>query len=239
MKTAVIFSALVALSAAIPHSNRVVGGLEAAEGSAPYQVSLQVGNFHFCGGSILNEYWVLTAAHCLGYDFDVVVGTNKLDQPGERYLVEQTFVHQFDQESLRHDLALVKVSSPIEFNDYVQPIPLGETYVGGGEVARLTGWGRLGANLNGPNELQELNTVTLSHQQCVRQQIYPVYDSQLCTFVGSGRGACNGDSGGPLVVNGELHGVVSWGIPCAVGLPDVFTRVSHYADWIRETMENN
>lgn len=84
----------------------------------------------------------------------MVVGTNKLDQPGERYLVEQTFVHQFDQESLRHDLALVKVSSPIEFNDYVQPIPLGETYVGGGEVARLTGWGRLGANLNGPNELQ-------------------------------------------------------------------------------------
>uniref|UniRef100_A0A6M2DZP8 Putative chymotrypsin-like serine protease ctenocephalides felis n=1 Tax=Xenopsylla cheopis TaxID=163159 RepID=A0A6M2DZP8_XENCH len=166
MKTAVILLALVAFAAATPLSGRVVGGVNAEEGSAPYQVSLQAGDFHFCGGSILNEYWVLTAAHCLVYDFDVIVGTNKLSEPGERYEVEDTYARPFEQNTLRDDLALVKLLRPIEFNDKVQAIPLGQTHVDGGEVARLTGWGRLGADLDGPNDLQELYTVTLSHKEC-------------------------------------------------------------------------
>lgn len=59
-----------------------------------------------------------------------------------------------------------------------------------------------------------------------------VFDHKICTFVGAGRGVCMGDSGGPLVVNNEVHGIVSWGIPCAVGRPDVYDRVTSHRDWI-------
>ena len=61
-----------------------------------------------------------------------------------------------------------------------------------------------------------------------------VIDSHICTFTKYGEGACNGDSGGPLVVNGVQVGVVSFGIPCGVGKPDVYTRVSSFGPWIRQ-----
>ncbi|XP_026471998.1 chymotrypsin-2-like [Ctenocephalides felis] len=208
MKTFIVLLATICFVSANP-AGRIVGGENADDASAPYQVSLQFKNFHFCGGSILNKYWIITAAHCMGRRFEVVVGINRLDQEGYRYQVAEIVTLPFDSETNNYDLALVKVKKPIKFNYRVQPIPLGEEYVEGGEEARLTGWGRLGADDPAPNELQELNTFTISHKICKKAHQHVVYPSQICAFVEKGKGACMGDSGGPLVVNGELHGVVS------------------------------
>lgn len=59
-----------------------------------------------------------------------------------------------------------------------------------------------------------------------------VFDHKICAFIGNGRGTCMGDSGGPLAHNGQVHGIVSWGIPCAVGRPDVYDRVTSHRTWI-------
>lgn len=109
------------------------------------------------------------------------------------------------------------------------PIAAGE--VGGGFEAVLSGWGGTYAGSPLPNNLQYVNLRTLSNSEC-SQTWSGIFNSNICTFTKTGEGACNGDSGGPLVVQNILVGVVSWGSPCAVGYPDVFTRVPSFADWI-------
>lgn len=58
--------------------------------------------------------------------------------------------------------------------------------------------------------------------------------NNICTFLQYGQGVCNGDSGAPLVVGNELVGIVSWAIQCATGVPDVYTRVANYRDWVAQ-----
>lgn len=105
--------------------------------------------------------------------------------------------------------------------------------------AVLSGWGTLSFEGALPNNLQCLNLTTIANSECATAHSnatypYPVFDSNICTFTEYGQGACHGDSGGPLVVNNVLVGVVSWGQPCGVGYPDVFTRVSSFVSWIQE-----
>lgn len=71
---------------------------------------------------------------------------------------------------------------------------------------------------------------------------YPrISPGNLCTVNGKGQGSCQGDSGGGLVEieRGCLAGIVSWGVPCAQDMPDMYTRVSEYRDWILLVVETN
>lgn len=89
-----------------------------------------------------------------------------------------------------------------------------------------------------PVHLKFLQVYTLSNEECRDDHSDEtsdlIYNGTLCTFLRDGQGACFGDSGGPLTTQGELIGLVSWGVPCAVGRPDQFTRISVFLDWIRE-----
>ncbi|KAH8236849.1 hypothetical protein KR026_012666, partial [Drosophila bipectinata] len=222
-------------------SGRIKGGEVAEPGFAPYQVSLQstIGS-HNCGGSILNERWILTAGHCVqNYTPDrvnVITGTNQFREPGAIYYTEEIHMHcMYDQPYMHNDIALLKLSENITFNAVTQPVNLPSGPSKPGDVIVLTGWG---AETPNGGSLADLNKLTLgfvSFEECyaIFNQTANLGVGHICTFSQEGEGSCHGDSGGPLVSNGAVVGVVNWGRPCGMGYPDVQANVYYYLDWIR------
>ncbi|KAK5640446.1 hypothetical protein RI129_011257 [Pyrocoelia pectoralis] len=218
---------------------RIVGGSNAPEGAYPYQISLRYLGSHNCGGSILDESTILTAAHCvIGFNaqyITIVVGSNRLSSGGEVHAVAETRYHpEYNSWLIKNDVALVKLKKPLAFGDRIQPIQIESDFVDGAVDCVLSGWGRLNYPGEIPDQLQHINLKTLTTKECVeRLNDDSVDDLQVCTLTYRGEGACKGDSGGPLVVNKQI-GIVSFGYPCAQGYPDVYTRVSAYKGWINE-----
>ncbi|XP_036138349.1 chymotrypsin-1-like [Monomorium pharaonis] len=227
--------AYVIEGAPFPH---VVGGKDAPAGKYPYQVSLRLSGSHRCGASILDSHNVLTAAHCVDglnnlNNLKIHAGTNRLNESGEVYDIESVDVHEdYDNFLLRNDVALIHLNNSIKFNSLVQPINLTTNDRDlENKSCTLTGWGRTSLGGSIPNTLQEIELIVYPQKNCERDQ-WRVIDSHICTLTKRGEGACHGDSGGPLVANGAQIGIVSFGNPCALGLPDVYTRVSSFVPWI-------
>jgi len=139
---------------------------------------------------------------------------------------------------------MVRVGSDIIFTPLVQPIPLNRRRILGTSRAVSSGWGAFTQHppwTSSPH-LQYMNTNTMSNTECIwrtalagfwHPEYRPViYNGHLCTLVSRGIGGCFGDSGSPLVVNGGIAGVVSFGLSCALGAPDIFVRTASYIQWI-------
>ncbi|XP_063982737.1 serine protease 48-like [Diachasmimorpha longicaudata] len=221
-------------------TSRIIGGTDAEDGAYPYQISLLLRGRHNCGGAIIHKRYVITAAHCVHRRtadmLAIVVGTNVWQKPGETYEVEKIISHDFDPQRIVNDIALLRTTEDIVFNERVQPIEIAhENIQNHGYPVVATGWGRIYASGPSPSRLQAINLRIYDQQRCLHY--FHVTDGQICTLTEIGEGVCNGDSGGPLVADGVLVGLVSFGIPCGKGRPDVYTRVYHYADWITENME--
>ncbi|KAK5638861.1 hypothetical protein RI129_013156 [Pyrocoelia pectoralis] len=119
----------------------------------------------------------------------------------------------------------------------VKPVALSLDHPLPGTMLTLTGWGLTKYPSDAiPNKLQTVLLTTISIKQCKSSLPgYPITDNHVCTFQSKDKGSCQGDSGGPLVYNGLQVGIVSWGIPCAKGYPDIFTAVAPYISWIGES----
>ncbi|KAI4469728.1 polyserase-related [Holotrichia oblita] len=222
---------------------RVVGGENAPTGAYPFIVSLRsAANSHFCGGSIINADYVLTAAHCIvgrtTANTQVVAGTNTLNAGGVTIGSSSLIAHaNYNSATIQNDVALIRVASPIQFTNVISTISLNTADVGAAD-AILIGWGRTVTGGPLPNNLQRLDTRTITHAQCQQTWGSQVQTNQICALTVAGQGACNGDSGGPLILtsNGLHIGIVSFGVACAQGFPDVYTRTSAFNSWIQSNM---
>lgn len=258
-----------------PPDPRIVGGVEAAPGAWPWQVALiyprsvAVGpNYYsnyaqFCGGSLIDEMWVLTAAHCVIdngsvnsiSNINVVVGLHNLKTPEADYqqiTITQIIPHErYNSINEDNDLALLKLAVPAKLTTTVQLVSLVEANIADltGLTATITGWGNLSYNGTAPTTLQQVEVPIISNAQC--ENWYDISEGQdnwvtnnmLCAgFEQGGQDACQGDSGGPLVIpvaqGWQQAGITSWGIGCAgKQTPGVYTRISQYLDWIAEKID--
>ncbi|XP_011685794.1 PREDICTED: chymotrypsin-1-like [Wasmannia auropunctata] len=236
-----IFTILVYAIEGAP-SSQIIGGSNAAVGKFPYQASLRLNGSHICGGSILDNLNVLTAARCLlrskcsPDELTVHVGSNLLNESMFVYDVADVSVHQnYDDYFLINDIALVHLKSPIKYNKLVQPINLAKSdEIITGLECTLTGWEskRNGGNMS--NSLKVINLLVESQTKC--EEIYwKVTNSHICAVARNNSGPCDDDYGSPLVASGSPSvqiGIYSFTNACGNSDPDVYTKVTSFLSWI-------
>ncbi|XP_073836141.1 brachyurin [Musca autumnalis] len=221
----------------------------------PYQVML-IGKQQWrkrilCGGTLLDNRWILTAGHCtIGVThFDVYMGTKSVDESEEAGKVvmrsNKFIVHEhFNPRTAANDIALVKLPEDVVFTSRIKPATLphamqNDQFVGSRVVA--TGWGAAGETSNSdPMQYTELRVI--SNTECA-EEFDVITDGVLCAKGLKDETVCTGDSGGPLVLKGSqvVVGITSFGPAdgCETNIPGGFTRVTHYLDWIDAKIGNS
>ncbi|XP_005359492.1 transmembrane protease serine 11A [Microtus ochrogaster] len=229
-------------------ANRIVSGNPAAKGAWPWQVSLQRSNIHQCGGTLIGNMWVVTAAHCFRTNsnprqWTLSFGTT-INPPLMKRDVRRIIMHERYRPPARdHDIALVQFSPRVTFSDEVRRICLPEPSASfpPNSTVYITGFGALYYTGESQNELREARVQIISNDVCKQQQVYgnEIKRGMFCAGYLEGiYDACRGDSGGPLVVKDNkdtwyLLGIVSWGDNCGQkNKPGVYTQVTYYRRWI-------
>uniref|UniRef100_A0AAN0LJ72 Trypsin-like protein n=1 Tax=Nesodiprion zhejiangensis nucleopolyhedrovirus TaxID=3135970 RepID=A0AAN0LJ72_9BACU len=226
-------------------TGRIVGGNPTSIDDVPYQVSLQVFSTHICGGSIISEKWIVTAAHCITYPvslYKIRTGSTLSTCGGVVSDVKSIIVHHKYATNnygvpvndiallqLKNSLILGITSDAVGLYDYGESIP-SESF------GLVTGWGTLTENGNTPVVLYSVSIPIIPTDVCsnIFQSWGGLPENQICAAApGGGKDACQGDSGGPLVVDNRLAGIVSWGNGCGrIGWPGAYTEIAPFRHWI-------
>jgi len=238
---------------------RIVGGNTAPAGKWPAQVGLLqksvADNFNaqFCGGTLVNKRFVLTAAHCSDIPalpatkVQVLTGTQSLASGGTRRNVAKITVHpKWNPDTFDYDIAVWKLSANV---NGITPAPMLKktqeaNLADPGTKTFVTGWGALSEGGSFPTALQQVSVPIIKTSVCNGTDSYngDITGRMICAGVlAGGKDSCQGDSGGPLwVKNGQgqfkiVAGVVSWGIGCArPDLPGVYTRLAILSAWVQQ-----
>nr|XP_054971452.1 serine protease 1 isoform X2 [Pan paniscus] len=248
-----------AVAAPFDDDDKIVGGYTCQKNSLPYQVSLNSG-YHFCGGSLINEQWVVSAAHCYksainskfsgrGCEYhriQVRLGEHNIEvlEGNEQFINAAKIIRhpQYNSKTVNNDIMLIKLSTPAVINARVSTISLPTAPPAAGTECLISGWGNTASSgADYPDELQCLDAPVLSQAKCEASYPGKITSNMFCVgFLEGGKDSCQGDSGGPVVCNGQLQGVVSWGYGCAQkNRPGVYTKVYNYVKWIKDTIAAN
>lgn len=238
-------------------SPRIIGGVAVPQGTYPWATALLTANqsdpfqAQFCGGSLIESRWVLTAAHCVNQlssanQIQVAVGIENLNQvtTSDRAAVAAIYVHpNYDDLTNDNDIALLELTSPVSNTT----VPLADTTlmqsIVTGDPLTIIGWGNMSATGNNyPNLLQEAEVFLFDFATCNTAYTGDLTNNMICAGIPDtgGKDTCQGDSGGPMVYDdgtGTWHqmGITSFGEDCATpDFPGVYTRVANYIDWINE-----
>lgn len=228
---------------------QIVGGSEVTPYSLPWQVAFvgRGGNSPFCGGTLISDRHVLTAAHCTsnGGNYDVIVGEHRItaSSDGTRHSVCRFVDHpSYNSNSLSNDFSILHLDTPVQIGTRAAPACLPLSSFGGdflaGKTMTVSGWGALSEGGGSPTVLHSVDVPGITNDQCNNNYPGSITNAMLCAGKTSGEvDSCQGDSGGPLTytTGGRTYitGVVSWGAGCArPNQPGVYARVTEVMDWI-------
>lgn len=251
-------------------SNRIING-EFVPSPIPWQIRLtagfnDLGASFLCGGTILDEETILTAAHCFfdaesgtdawpldNGDFILAGITHRGSSGQQKSWMKSVVIHpQYNKATQDNDIAIVKLKSPLTFNNNVKNACLPESSFAPQSKAVVSGWGTTinGVQSSTSNWLKYVVVPFIANNKCVRPHTNywssMITSNMICAGFFTGEtDSCQGDSGGPLAVpksstddTAVVYGVVSWGLECAKAKqPGVYTRVTNYLSWIKANMK--
>ncbi|XP_052590228.1 granzyme C-like [Peromyscus californicus insignis] len=228
----------------------IIGGHEVKPHSRPYMTFIKYvdanGKRKYCGGFLLRDNFVLTAAHCQGSSMTLTLGAHNIKAQEETQQiipVEKAIAHPaYNDKNLSNDIMLLKLEIEAKRTKAVRPLklPWRRVHMKPGDVCSVAGWGMMALNGTNADRLQEVELTVQKDQLC--ESHYPRYynkASQIC--VGDPkikRASFQGDSGGPLLCNKVVAGIASYGHKNG-SAPSVFTRVSGFLSWIKKTMKRS
>ncbi|XP_023700030.1 complement factor D-like [Paramormyrops kingsleyae] len=242
-------SALLVLLAFVSICKGITGGKESVPHSRPYMASIQRNGKHECGGFLVAEQWVMSAAHCFLQGTDgvkIVLGAHSLTKPEEskqEFSIDTVYKHAaFSLANYDSDIALVKMTSKANMNDAVSALEFqrtGEALPQPGDVVTSAGWGSLNNLGLRPDTLQEVDVEVIVSNLCSRGDYYGLkFTSNMICAAKKRKDTCDGDSGGPLLYQNVAVGVTSnGGKKCGtLKKPGLYTIISNFTDWIEKTM---
>uniref|UniRef100_UPI003AAEF161 complement factor D n=1 Tax=Centroberyx gerrardi TaxID=166262 RepID=UPI003AAEF161 len=257
-----LLAAAVFVVALISQTEAILGGREAVAHSRPYMASIQFTEGetmkHECGGFLIADQWVMTAAHCLPSGPNgrrVVLGVHSLSEAEDTkqsFDILQVHNHPDFNANYDNDIALIKLDRPIVASEAVKAVEYlraNGTNPGTDAEVDTAGWGSVN-NLEGrTDKLKELFIQVVSRARCRRSDFYSrKFTSNMmcayklcpkpCSEPYNTEDTCDGDSGGPLLYNGVVVGITSnGGKKCGqVKKPGIYTIISQYTQWIDNTM---
>uniref|UniRef100_A0A673WPP3 Transmembrane serine protease 15 n=1 Tax=Salmo trutta TaxID=8032 RepID=A0A673WPP3_SALTR len=234
---------------------RVVGGTDSRKGAWPWMVSLYFRGRHVCGATLIDNEWLVTAAHCVYgknihlSNWEAVLGLHSRDSvdvlPSQTRKVDHIIMNKhYNRRTKDADIAMMHLQTNVNFTDYIQPIclPGSDQQFVAGRKCFIAGWGAEVEQGTAANVLQQAVLPLVSRSEC--QKLLPEYNitaRMVCAgYSEGGVDSCQGDSGGPLMCEEDGHwvqvGVISFGVGCGrPQRPGVYALVSQFADWVVQT----
>ncbi|CAG9858676.1 unnamed protein product [Phyllotreta striolata] len=235
---------------------RIVGGIETMVNEYPWMTALMYSNRFYCGASLINSRYCLTAGHCVnGFNKDKITAVF-LDHDRSNSFETNTIMRKVKNihrhrgygsgGSFNNDIAIIELDQEVPLTGLLKPVclpPTGKSFTGLQGI--VTGWGATKESGQTANKLREVRVPILSNKDCMKTGYNSrITENMLCAgYSGGLKDSCQGDSGGPLhIKNGTKHqivGIVSWGEGCAQpNYPGVYTRVNRYISWIKSNTKD-